>query len=150
MKKILYYAGLFLLTVLLLLWNPFALVGAVQAAYFAIPLVLYFIFLHNPYGGIKSLSLEEKEYINKEKVKSFLRSAIQVLGAIVAVTAIIGLKIPFIDKFGELLNYLLGQSDIAIEAITTIIGIVLYLIGFFKDSARFNSRSLIEPKKINL
>jgi len=150
MKNVIYYVGLFLLTVVLLLLNPLSLVGVAQAAYFVVPLVLYFIFLYKPYAGIKSLSLEEKEYINKEKIKSFLRSAIQVLGAIIAVTAIIGLKIPFIDKIGELLNYLLGQSDIAIEAISTIIGIVVYLIGFFKDSARFNSRSLIEPKKINL
>lgn len=154
-NKLLAFTALIILTFLLLFLDPFFLDAIapgspITALYLVIPFLLWLFFVKEKPFHKSELTPEEKEYINKEKVKSFIRSAVQVLGAIIAVVTIIGLKIPFIEPIKQALAYIADKADIAIAALNTIIGIVIYLIGFFKDADRFETRSMVNPRKINL
>lgn len=146
---------LVVLTFLLLFFDPFFLDSiapgsAITALYLVIPFVLWYVYI-KPRSITKSeLTAEEKEYVNKEKVKSFIRSALQVFGAFVAVVTIIGVKIPYIDPIREALQFLSDKADIGLDSVNTIIGIVMYLIGFFKDGERFENRALVNPRKVDL
>lgn len=154
-NKLLAFIALILLTFLLLWLDPFFLDriahgSPITALYLIIPIVLWLFFVREKPYSKSELTPEEKEYINKEKIKSFIRSGLQVFGAFIAVVTLLGLKIPYIEPLHNALKYLSEKADIAIGAINAIIGIVIYLIGFFKDADRFESRSIVNPRRINL
>lgn len=136
----------------LLLWNPLGFTGAYGVLYFLVPGIVYVLFLDDNNKWLKAQGLTDTQidFINKEKWKSFLRSAIQIVGAVITFSAMLGLKIPFIDPISNSLKELSGQFDLIIDSIVALVGVVITIIGFFKNSARFEQRALINPKKINL
>ncbi len=136
----------------LLLINPLGFTGAFGAVYFLVPGVIYFLFFNDENKWLKAQGLSDTqiEFINKEKWKSFIRSAIQIVGALVAFSAMVGLKIPFIDPILNSLKELGDKFDVIVDSIMALVGIVLTIIGFFKNQERFEQRSLINPKKIDL
>jgi succinate dehydrogenase hydrophobic anchor subunit len=138
--------------VILFLIDPFNLEGVHPAlrALNALPFFAYwylYVYHDNVYNA-KGLTDVDKEYINKESWKSFLRSVIQVVGSITAFSAAVGVDIPYIGIVSDLATYIESQLDVAVEAIITLIGIGLYLYGYFKNPDRFKQRVLLEPRKI--
>jgi hypothetical protein len=131
---------------ILLLLGGFALITfapfgspALTAITYLLPFFLYVIYvnLFPPYFG--SLSNEEKEIINVEKWNSILRSIIQVVGSLVALSAF-GLNVPYIDIIDELLNFVSGNFEEVVAAIKLIIGFGISIYGFFRNDERFQSR----------
>ncbi len=135
---------------LFMLWNPLAFAPIWTSLYGITLFTIYVFWLESTAYTAQGLTKEDKQYINKEKLKSFFRSVVQIIGALVAAAAIFNFKIPFIDSIIELVNYLSGKVGIAVDALNILIGIGLYLYAFFFHSDRFKTRALIKPRKIHL
>lgn len=71
-----------------------------------------------------------------EQTKSLIRHILTALGFVLG---IVGL-----NKFTGVLNILLNNLDGLSAAITTIIGVVVAIIGFFKDKVRFALRASVK------
>lgn len=124
----------FVLTVLF----PLTSAPLTALVYFA-PFIGYVLYikLFPPY--VATLSVEDKEIINTEKWKSIIRSVIQVVGSLVALSAF-GVNIPFIDNIQDVLTFIAGQFDAVVSAIQLLIGFGLTIYGFFRNDDRFQAR----------
>lgn len=67
-----------------------------------------------------------------EKSKSLIRHLLTALGSVML---IVGL-----GKYTGVINYVLENMDAVYTAVATITGVVMGLIGYFKDSDRFVKR----------
>ena len=88
---------------------------------------------------VSTLSTEDRQIINTEKWKSILRSVLQVVGVLIALSAF-GINIPILDKVNEALLYISGNFDNVVEAIQLLVGFGLTIYGFFRNEDRFQSR----------
>lgn len=95
-------------------------------------------FLYPDTYSTKSTGEIKEETI--EKIKSVLRSVIQVIGVLIVLGGF-GIKIPYIDKVQEAANYLTNNIEIAAEALNVLIGVGITLYGLFKNPERFEARS---------
>lgn len=100
-------------------------------------LAVFLKLMFPPY--VTTLSLEDRAIINTEKWKSMIRSAIQLVGVLVALAAF-GINIPYVDIVSQALQYISGEIDVLVEAIQLLIGFGLTVYGFFKNDERFQSR----------
>ena len=141
---------LLFLALLLTIWNPFAFTGVAQALYFLI-LFVWLLYDHlTDHNKIGTLSNDEKQYINGEKIKSIIRAVIQALGILVALIGVFNLNFPYLGFINDFLNFISDKVDITVQAINVLIGIGIALYGYFKDPTRWQSRALIHPKKVNI
>lgn len=155
-KGTLVMIGLFVLTIALAILDPLNLnPGGIEEdtfkpAWYGLPaLVIWFIYFARPtIFGTKELNPEQKRQILYEQIKSIIRK----LGAVTSGFIIAGLtsKIPFLDFIGDIINYISANFDISIQAIEVLIGVTVGLISQFTDPKRFSSRTLINPRKINV
>jgi len=122
-------------------------VTAIQFFYF-FPSIIYIVFaLTATQYGRRSLAPEERT----EKIKSFVRSGIQIIGTIIGLSAAFNLNIPFINELRSALDYVFENIDIAANAILALIGIITTIIGFFKDPTRFSDRAdQVEGKELKV
>lgn len=67
-----------------------------------------------------------------EKTKSLIRHALTALGVVLG---LLGL-----NQFTGLIDTILANLDSVWSAISTLVGFVLLVIGFFKDENRFGTR----------
>ena len=67
--------------------------------------------------------------MNQEQIKSLIRHLLTAIGILLTLLGI--------DKLIPVVEYLQGNLDGLFAAITTIIGIVMTVIGFFKDKDRW-------------
>jgi succinate dehydrogenase hydrophobic anchor subunit len=143
---------LILLAIVAFFIDPFNLEGITPALKVvnALPFFAYwylYVYVENTYNA-KGLTDIDKEYINKESWKSFLRSVIQVVGSVTAFSAAVGIEIPYLGILTDLATYFESVLDVAVEAILALVGIGLYLYGYFKEPDRFKQRVLVEPREI--
>lgn len=68
-----------------------------------------------------------------EKTKSLIRHALTALGVVLG---LLGL-----NQFTGLIDAVLANLDSVWSAISTLVGFVLLVIGFFKDKTRFDARA---------
>lgn len=139
----------FSLTFVLMVVNPLS----IDIAWYGLPAIIFF-----GYESTKSIFFAPKGYSaqalkaiddsKKEFYKSILRHVTTVVGTLVT----LGLKIPYLNEVFSFLKTVTVQFDSAIDAIQTLIGIVLTVVGLFGSADRFKSRSLqfVEGKEINL
>lgn len=139
----------FAVTFLLMALNPLD----ISPAWYGIPAILFIgyestrsIFLAPK--GFSAQQLKAIDDSKKEFYKSILRHITTVVGTLVT----LGLKIPYLNEVFSFLKTLTVQFDAGIDAIQTLIGIVLTVIGLFGSSDRFKARSLtlVEGKAIDL
>ena len=67
--------------------------------------------------------------MNQEQIKSLIRHLLTAVGILLTLLGV--------DKLIPVIEYLQGNLDGLFAAITTIIGIVMTVIGFFKDKDRW-------------
>lgn len=70
--------------------------------------------------------------MNNEQLKSVIRHALTAIGAVVTLLGI--------AKFTNLLDYLNTNFDTIWAAVATIVGLITTVLGFFKNSERFQLR----------
>lgn len=147
--------GLFVLTLVLTLLDPFRLDpsgyeshSAIRAVYVIIPLGLWYWFFVKPSFTTKNLSPYEKRVVLYEQIFSVLRKILVILGSLMS----LGLfkELPILKDIHYVLDTLSANWGIAVEAIETLVGIVLLFISHFSNPERFAVRGLIEPKKYDI
>ena len=112
--------------------------SAIKIWYF-LPTVIGCIWLFVlPTIGIRS---EGGQEVATEKIKSIVRSAIQIIGSLIAVDAAFNLDIPFLELVFTVAEYIAENIDTAANGIGVLIGIGTTLYGFFKDKDRFEVRA---------
>jgi len=74
--------------------------------------------------------------MNQEQIKSLIRHLLTAFGVLLTMLGI--------DKLIPVVEYLQGNLDGLFAAITTVIGIVMTVIGFFKDKDRWQKSE--DPK----
>lgn len=74
--------------------------------------------------------------MNQEQIKSLIRHLLTAVGILLTLLGV--------DKLIPVIEYLQGNLDGLFAAITTIIGIVMTVIGFFKDKDRWQKSE--DPK----
>lgn len=74
--------------------------------------------------------------MNQEQIKSLIRHLLTAVGILLTLLGV--------DKLIPVVEYLQGNLDGLFAAITTIIGIVMTVIGFFKDKDRWQKSE--DPK----
>lgn len=145
-KQTLIVAISFLLTLLLAKFDPLNLdpVGDASTSLLkliyvlpAIGLWVYFLWFPSHYG---KKNVEELKWINRERIASLFRTAIQSLGAIVAVLSAYNVNIPWVQKLLEVFSYLAENLDVGVNAIATLVGIGITVYGFFFKKERFEER----------
>lgn len=149
-KSWLSIAILFVVTLMLTAANPFGieLIGA-KAFIYSIPFTLVSIFiLTEPVFSAKSTSPAEKRAILYEQIFSILRKVITIIGAFMALGVLD--KIPLIGNLQSVLLYIAENWTVSIEALETLVGLALGIIGQFSNNTRFEVRALVNPRKINL
>jgi len=67
--------------------------------------------------------------MNQEQIKSLIRHLLTAVGILLTLLGV--------DKLIPVVEYLQGNLDGLFAAITTVIGIVMTVIGFFKDKDRW-------------
>jgi len=112
--------------------------SAIKAVYFIPAILVWFYLFVAPTIGIRS---ENSQEATKEKIKSIVRSAIQIIGSLIAVDAAFDLNIPFLQLVFTISEYIGNNIDTAANAIGVLIGIGTTLYGFFKDKDRFEARA---------
>lgn len=68
-----------------------------------------------------------------EQIKSVIRHALTAIGAVLTLLGV--------AKLTDVLNYLNSNFDAIWGAVSTLVGLVIALIGFFKEPQRFALRS---------
>lgn len=130
----------------LMMWNPFNLIGLGQVLYSILPFgyIFYDHFTELGVPGIatKTLHPETKADIDKEKIKSIIRLVLYILGAVIAVTGALNLNIPILNVINVAIQYIADNLDVAAQAIGVIVGLVVTLIGYFRNKERFAARVL--------
>ena len=113
--------------------------SALAALVYLLPFFIY-VFASKLFPAyVSTLSTEDRQIINTEKWKSILRSVLQVVGVLIALSAF-GINIPILDKVNEALLYISGNFDNVVEAIQLLVGFGLTIYGFFRNEDRFQSR----------
>ena len=74
--------------------------------------------------------------MNQEQIKSLIRHLLTAVGILLTLLGV--------DKLIPVVEYLQGNLDGLFAAITTVIGIVMTVIGFFKDKDRWQKEE--DPK----
>jgi len=74
--------------------------------------------------------------MNQEQIKSLIRHLLTAVGILLTLLGV--------DKLIPVVEYLQGNLDGLFAAITTVIGIVMTVIGFFKDKDRWQKSE--DPK----
>jgi hypothetical protein len=137
--------GIFIGTLILAVQDPFNLdpeginsTSAIKALY-CIPAIVAWVYLFVlPTFGVRS---EGGQEVVTEKIKSIVRSAIQIIGSLIAVDAAFDLNIPFLELVFSVAGYIGDNIDTAANAIGVLLGVVTTLYGFFKDKDRFEVRA---------
>lgn len=121
-------------------------VSAVKVLYM-IPFFLYIVFsITKTHYSRRSVTASEEK---TEKIKSLIRSIIQIIGTLITFAGAFNVKIPFIDILRTVLSYVADNVDIATNAILALVGIGITIYGFFKNGERFQDRSTkIEGKEL--
>lgn len=65
-----------------------------------------------------------------------------ILGAVIAVTGALNLNIPILNVINVAIQYIADNLDVAAQAIGVIVGLVVTLIGYFRNKERFAARVL--------
>jgi hypothetical protein len=106
---------------------------------YCIPAIVAWVYLFVlPTFGVRS---EGGQEVVTEKIKSIVRSAIQIIGSLIAVDAAFDLNIPFLELVFTVAGYIGDNIDTAANAIGVLLGVVTTLYGFFKDKDRFEVRA---------
>lgn len=130
----------------LMIWNPFNLIGLGQVLYSILPFgyIFYDHFTQLGIPGIETRTLlpETKADIDKEKIKSIIRMILYVLGAVIAVTGALNLNIPVLNIINTAIQFVADNLDVAAQALEVIVGLIVTLIGYFKNKERFAARVL--------
>lgn len=136
----------FLLTLVLAKFDPLSLDPAGEASTSLIKLIyvipaiglwVYFLWFPAHYG---KKNVEELKWINKERIASLFRTAIQSLGAIVAVLSAYNVDVPWLHTILNAFSYLADNLDVGVNAIVTLVGIGVTVYGFFFKKERFEER----------
>lgn len=140
--------GLFFLSVGLAVWDPLNLdplgdesTSAVKAWYL-LPATIFIVWFFVRPTVMSKRSVEDDAAIWGEKVSSVIRSAIQIIGALIAVTAALNVDVPLLGWVLDIAQYLGANINTAANAIGVIIGIGTTLYGFFRNPDRFEKRAL--------
>lgn len=147
--------GLFILTLALMIIDPFNLnpdgfngTSALGALYGIPALVVWYFYFVSPTYSKRDLSPAEKRSVLYNKIESVLRQVLTVLGSLMTFGFLA--KIPYMDTILSILKIIAENFNIATNSIESLIGIVLLIAGHFYKSQRFDARSLIAPRKINI
>ncbi len=145
--------ALFIGTITLAIVDPFGLdsggiesTSAIKALYFLPAVFVWFFIFVKP--TFKTKTIEEQNAIKTEQFKSILRTAIQVVGSLIAIDGMFNLNIPFLSLIMDLAKYLGENIDTAANAVMALLGIVTTIYGFFIDKTRFEKRAPIGGVRI--
>ena len=86
-------------------------------------------------------TIEEDAAIWGEKLSSLVRSAIQIIGALIAVTAALNVHVPLLGWVLDIAQYLGDNINTAANAIGVVLGIATTIYGFFRNPDRFERRA---------
>jgi hypothetical protein len=144
--------GLFILTVALMVNDPLGLdpigfegTSMIKIWYLLPCLIIWGIIFVKPQFGTRELGAPEED-VRSEKIKSVLRHLLTSLTAIIALNAGLNLKIPYIQPIFDMAQFLLGQSDMVINAIMTLLSFGTVVYGFFKSGLRFEQSAKTNSK----
>lgn len=139
---------LFLFSLIIMLWDPFQLdpmgegsSSVVKSAYL-IPSFVLWVIVYVTRTVPMRLSENDKMEVWKEKIKSFIRLAIQTIGIVITLGAAFNLDLPFLPILEQAFRFLGDNLNTAWEAIGVIIGIATTIYGFFRDKERFEARAM--------
>ena len=140
--------GLFFLSIGLSVWDPLNLdplgeesTSAIKAWYL-LPAALFIVWFFVRPTVMATRTIEEDAAIWGEKLSSLVRSAIQIIGALIAVTAALNVQIPLLGWVLDIAQYLGDNINTAANAIGVVLGIATTLYGFFRNPDRFEKRAL--------
>jgi hypothetical protein len=140
--------GLFFLSIGLAVWDPLNLdplgeesTSAIKAWYL-LPAALFIVWFFVRPTVMTKKSVEEDAAIWGEKLSSLVRSAIQIIGALIAVTAALNVHVPFLGWVLDIAQYLGDNINTAANAIGVVLGIATTVYGFFRNPDRFERRAL--------
>ena len=140
--------GLFFLSIGLAIWDPLNLdplgdesTSAIKAWYL-LPAAAFIVWVFVRPTVMGTRSVEEDAAIWAEKIASVIRSVIQIIGALIAVTAALNVDVPLLGWIMDIAAFLGDNVHITANAIGVVIGFVVTLYGFFKNSDRFEKRAL--------
>lgn len=139
MKQSVVFLAFVLLGLVLGQLNPFFLEtdSAAKFVYFT-PSIVWLVFaLTRRHYSRRSTAPEEKI----EKIKSLIRSAITVVGTVIALAGALNLNLPFIDQLRGALTYITENFDTSANAVIVLLGFVTGIYGYFKNPERFEERS---------
>ena len=140
--------GLFFLSIGLAVWDPLNLdplgeeSDSAIKAWYLLPSVLFMVWFFVRPTVMATRTVEEDAAIWGEKLSSVVRSAIQIIGALIAVTAALNVHVPFLGWVLDIAQYLGDNINTAANAIGVLIGIATTLYGFFRNPERFERRAL--------
>lgn len=98
---------------------------------------LYVLLFPDTYGRKSNVEIKA-EWI--EKAKSFIRTILQLFGAILPLNQIFKLDIAVLQPIYDSLEYIGANIDVAAGALSVILGFGLSVYGFFKNEDRFEVR----------
>jgi hypothetical protein len=131
--------ALFLSSIFLAVQDPLGIkteTGFALLWYFLPTVIIWGIVFVKP--TLSRSSLSDEATVRSEAIKSVLRHVITSLTAIISLKAAFGLSIPYIDGIFELAKYLLGNSDMVVNAVMTLLSFGTIIWGFFKSGLRFD------------
>lgn len=140
--------GLFFLSIGLAVWDPLNLdplgeesTSAIKAWYL-LPAALFIVWFFVRPTVMATRTIEEDAAIWGEKLSSLVRSAIQIIGALIAVTAALNVHVPLLGWVLDIAQYLGDNINTAANAIGVVLGIATTIYGFFRNPDRFERRAL--------
>lgn len=140
--------GLFFLSIGLSVWDPLNLdplgeesTSAIKAWYL-LPAALFIVWFFVRPTVMATRTIEEDAAIWGEKLSSLVRSAIQIIGALIAVTAALNVHVPLLGWVLDIAQYLGDNINTAANAIGVVLGIATTIYGFFRNPDRFERRAL--------
>lgn len=134
-----FMVGLFLMSVGLATWNPFAL-GDWGVVWYLLPaVVLFLIVIVRP--TISSKSLDEQQAEKTEQIKSFVRHIITTVLSVVATLAAFKIQVPGAEAIVSILDYITGNLDSVVSSVVTIVAFIGWILNFFSNKGRFETRA---------
>lgn len=140
--------GLFFLSIGLAVWDPLNLdplgeeSDSAIKAWYLLPAALFIVWFFVRPTVMATRTVEEDAAIWGEKLSSVVRSAIQIIGALIAVTAALNVHVPFLGWVLDIAQYLGDNINTAANAIGVVLGIATTVYGFFRNPERFERRAL--------
>jgi len=140
--------GLFFLSIGLAVWDPLKLdplgeeSDSAIKAWYLLPAALFIVWFFVRPTVMSTRTVEEDAAIWGEKLSSVFRSAIQIIGALIAVTAALNVHVPFLGWVLDIAQYLGDNINTAANAIGVVLGIATTVYGFFRNPDRFERRAL--------